>query len=105
MNPLDHADCDHQADSAHAEIQVPVTVFVSVHGVDYRDATAIAEAAVTQVLRDVTGAGMPPWTLHAPQRHGETLSVRVHRVIETDAAARNGFLKIHATHAAFRAQQ
>lgn len=103
MNTADNQSDSHPA-GAGDEHYVPVTVFVTVHAVDHRDARAVAESAVTHALRDASGSHMPPWTLHAPHPSGHVFTVRAHRVIEADTAARNGYLHIHATPAAYRNQ-
>lgn len=84
------------------EFRVPVTVFTTVHAVDARDAAAIAETVVQATLHSAAVAGEPADTLQADLPRVGTVSVRVHQVLDTATAARNGHLSVGATLKAYQ---
>lgn len=84
------------------EFRVPVTVFTTVRGVDFRDAAAIADVAVRTAIRSAAVDDEPDCTLHVEHRRLGTLKVRVHHVMETGMAAGNGYLWTEATPKAYR---
>ncbi|MFJ8966073.1 hypothetical protein ACIRG5_42455 [Lentzea sp. NPDC102401] len=71
------------------EFRVAVTVFTTVRAVDHRDALNRAEAGVARAL---LGTSVPPVTLETPHPRIGTFEVNVEAVVETGAAARNGYL-------------
>lgn len=81
--------------------RVPVTVFTTVRGVDFRDAAAIAEVAIRNTLRDAA-TGEQKATLCVEHRRLGTLEVQWHKVMETGMAAGNGYLWTETTSKAYR---
>lgn len=80
--------------------RVPVTVFTTVRGVDYRDAAHVAEYAVRHAL-----AGAPLTRLPVEIRfktNAHDVPVQVEDVMETGMAAGNGYLWVEATSKAYR---
>jgi hypothetical protein len=89
------------------EFRVPITVFASVHAVDFADAVGIAERAlkqafVTSSLHRPDG----PLTIQAKfdKQNKPAVPVRIHKTRETGSAARNGLLGIEPTNDAYREQ-
>lgn len=84
--------------------RVAVTVFASAPGVDEIDAGHIAVAAIRHVLRAARDPERDDLVISAPLRTGP-VPIRIHRVMETGTAARNGYLWVRTTGQAYREAQ
>lgn len=86
--------------------RIAVTVFVEAEGVDRVDAGHIAEAVVRMSLfqqaKHVNRAdGGRDLTLSAINRHDRTITVLMHKIMETTTAAANGYLKVEPSNRAY----
>lgn len=91
------------ADEPLPEHRVAITVFATTTGVNVRDAANVARAAIRQAIAAASESPAPGFPLDIPVAfRDECRPVQIVGVMETGAAAGDGYLRIVPTARAFR---